>query len=146
MRWNRKITSSLPGPQFPGSSCLSLQLWLAVVPRISEVFTPGVARRLSGYVCTRWRCRVECSFCGDAVDCKFQSIPHGNKSNNTGSTNTEHNAHPFSEPGRALASFKVGRLSTAGPIKFLCSQSFFLLNMFQSSSESHPCLLITSFL
>lgn len=38
----------------------------------------------------------------------------------------EHNAHPFPDPGRALASFKVGHLTTAGPIKFLCLQSFFL--------------------
>lgn len=97
------------------------------------------------YVCTHWTCKVECSFCGDVVGCMFESTLHGNHSSNTGSTNTEHNAHPFPEPGRALASFKVDHLTTAGPIKFLVSQSLFLLNMFQSSPKSNPCHLIISF-
>lgn len=114
--------------------CLCGGGWL-VISSILEVSTPGEAYGLSGYICAHGRCRAECSFCGDVVDSMLNSLLHGNKSNNTGRTSAEHNAHPCSESGRALASFEVGHLPQQVQLIFYEINPCFSY-IFQSSLKS----------
>lgn len=100
------------------SFCLCIESWF-MLPTVSEVSTLGVAYRLSGYVCARWRCSGEYSFCGDVVGYMLSSILHGSKSNNTDSTNPGYNSHHDSVSRKAWASSEVGQLITAGPIQLL---------------------------